>query len=229
MVPERQRQDWAFGYCLWYFDFPEFAGTFISGNHGQNFLWQMWEETGYKLYDSPWNVLRQEWYHAKMGGRRVPTFFLRLPPSVTVLDYGSGTAEMERLDWIEKGGRTILVDTPGPNFDYVRAKYSMETVECLTNGKAVPAPYDALVCTHVFEHLEHPIETLKMLWDGLAPGGQALLWFDTGYPAPGHLPEAIAEFPKYERFLKKHAISVANLKQYNWVEKPKRRFWHLWA
>lgn len=223
MLANRGNNQWALAFALRYFGFPAEALRYIVGIPGQNRLNLLWEMSGAALYDSPWYTLRQEWFHTGMSqgwGRPLPEFFQRLPPDATLLDWGSGTAEMQRLDWIEGGGKTILMDCPGPNFDYVRAKYPLSNVTCLDVTEPVPVRYDALICTHVFEHIERPIEALHMLWKGLKPGGYALLWFDTSYPAPGHLPSAIAREPEYYTFLTQQAIPIQIGPYYEWVRKP---------
>jgi SAM-dependent methyltransferase len=222
VLPHRQHPQWSLAFALDYFHYPVEVVEFIAGQVGQQRLWDYWKKNGYQMYDEPLYAIRQEIYHTSLFMRRIPAFFDRLPEGTTVLDYGCGTAEMERLDWIDKGGKTILADCEGPNFEYVKAKYP-HTPAVKING-TYPTGYGALICCHVFEHMENPIEALKELWDGLLPGGQALLWFDRSWPAPGHLIESIGHYPEYRAFLKKHAISVASLRQYDWVMKPKRRW-----
>jgi SAM-dependent methyltransferase len=210
-------------FALDYFQYPVEIMRFIGGKLGQIRMQQYWQQHGPQLYEEPLYAIRQEWYHTGAWGRRMPSFFARIPETTTLLDYGCGTAEMERLDWIDKGRKTILADVPGPIFDYTKAKYP--TVQAVAVNGSFPEGYGALICCHVLEHVAHPIETLRALWDGLTPGGQALLWFDQGFPSPGHLIESIGQYPQYERFLKKQAIRIAATRTYDWVMKPKRRRW----
>lgn len=188
----------------------------------------LWEQHGDAFYHLPDFVLRQEWFHSmSYQTRSSPSFFASLPVDGTLLDWGCGTAENSRRGWIDHGGRTILMDVPGPNFDYCKAKYAPFHVEHRPVSEPLPRGYDALVCLDVLEHVTEPIKVLESLWDGLKPGGQALLWFDDSLPAAGHLPDSIALRGDYDRWLLKHA-TIRWQGGFDWVEKP-RRWWALWT
>lgn len=189
-------------------------------------MYRLFAEHGEAVYHRPEVALRQEWFHEQPGGERDCAILYDLMPSTaTLLDWGCGTAETERRQWIDPGRATILMDLEGPNFDYVRAKYQGMDVQVRALSEGLPARYDALLCLDVLEHIPHPMEAVLALWDRLAPGGYAAFWFEDTYPYPGHLKEAIAERPEYEAWLYAHTTIIRR----NWldiVQKP-RRWWQV--
>ena len=170
--------------------------------------------------------MRQEWFHSVVGDCRPIAPFVRLvPPGSRIVDYGCGTAEWLRRAWIDRGGKTVLVDQAGPLQAYLHSKYPLLRGEILTAAdwqQRGPAT-TALVCLDVLEHVPAPLQLLAQLWDTLPPGGIAALWFDPSDPHPGHLPESIAQLPQYWEFLHRHGDVLAE-RPLTLVRK-RRRLW----
>jgi len=179
----------------------------------------LWKKEGNGLYTSPLNILRQEWFHGNMVIRRCPAFFDRLKQSEVIFDYGCGTGEAYRLDWIEKGGKIIMADVEGPGLEYAKAKYKDLPNVKVVKITDIPKRYDALICIDVLEHINNPMDKLAELWKGLKPSGHALLWFDHSYPHPGHLKQSIDQIPQYD-FWRKTKTKIIYDGMYDWVQKP---------
>ena len=206
---------------------PDSAVEEIAGKNGLKIIADLWVRTGDEMYHSPYFALRQEWFHYANPFRRKPAFFDRLHCDSIVLDWGCGTAELDRIDWIDRGGKIILADVPGPNFEYTKHKYDGFNVEFRSVYDPIDYNYDALVCMDVLEHIPNPMEVMLKLWDGLNPCGQALLWFESGFPHPGHLFESVKQVSKYDEWLYKNTDVVSRY-VCDWVRKPKsksRRFY----
>jgi len=210
----------ALAFGLSYFGYSDETLAQVAGRRGYELMTWLWKNQGEGMYQDPRYLLRQEWFHA-FGEpvRRLPLFFEHLSADAEVLDYGCGTAELCRQDWIERGGRMTLLDTEGIVQPYLRAKYPMDTVGMGTVENGLIGQFDAIVCTDVFEHVPNPMDLVTMLWDHLKPGGQALFWFDHSHPHPGHLQGAIQQLPAYERWISDHAI-VRYRHHVDWLEKP---------
>jgi SAM-dependent methyltransferase len=225
----RSSVGWAARFALKYFDLPEGKLRDIAGVSGREFLQEAWRLSGAAIYQMPEYALRQEWFHGffLQADNRIPEqFYDAVTVSETILDWGCGTAEAERQDWIDRGRKTILMDLPGPNLEYTREKYRGYPVTTLSIGQdVVPKHCRGLICIDVLEHLERPIEAVKFLWDNLKPGGYAVIWFDPSYPHPGHFKESIAQIPAYDRWLHGAAI-IHKRTRFDFVEKP-RRWWNV--
>jgi SAM-dependent methyltransferase len=224
---DRSSTGWAVRFALDYFHLPESKLWEIAGAKGREFLLEAWRVSGAAIYQMPEYALRQEWFHGYSGfvHKRIPDeFYDAVTVSETILDWGCGTAEAERQDWIDRGRKTILMDLPGPNLEYVREKYRGYPVTTLSIGQdVVPKHCRGLICIDVLEHLERPIEAVKFLWDNLKPGGFAVFWFDPSYPHPGHLRESTDQINLYDEWLSNVAI-IHKRGLFDFVEKP-RRWW----
>lgn len=222
----RSSKGWAVRFALEYFGLPESRGFKVAGANGLAFFRDAWRVSGPAMYHMPEYVLRQEWFHGiQFHNRRIPQAFFDAIGDGTLLDYGCGTAEIEREQWIDKGGKTILMDIPGPNLNYTRRKYWHQNSLVLPTISALPRSYDGLICIDVLEHVEKPLELAKHLWENLRPGGFAILWFDPAFPHPGHLVESVRQIPAYDRWLNRVA-KIHSRGMFDFVEKPKR-WWHL--
>ena len=225
-LSDRSSRDWAIQFALSYFGLDEAALDKIAGKKGQEFFKRLWREHKEDFYHFPEIVLRQEWFHAVRLNRGCSDFYEQLEDNL-LLDFGCGTAETERSLWIDKGQKTVLMDIEGPNFEYIKAKYSDLAVDFHTINGALPHSYDGFLCLDVLEHIPQPISCLKALWENLKPGGQALIWFDPSYPYPGHLKESVNQISLYDRWLLKNTTIIKQEDFFDWVEKPKR-FWRIW-
>lgn len=224
---DRLRPGWAIDCAISYFGLTEYDVRKVSGSAGRDLLLDMWNRQGAGLYDSPYYALRQEWFHTFLSIRRSPVFFERLRRSAVVLDWGCGTAEFERCDWIDKGGRTILVDIENDNFQYTKSKYEGLNVSFKSPIDSIDEEVDVLICLDVLEHLENPMQTLNKIWEYLKPGGTALLWFDHSYPHPGHIKSSIDKIPVYEHWIRKNT-EIVKLGPMDIVRKHKNGWWRGW-
>lgn len=226
---------WAVECARLYFSLSHDDVDKIAGRPGFEKLSLMWADTGDLMYHSPLYAMRQEWFHEAHHYRRMPGFFMNIDEDATILDWGCGTGESCRKDWIEKDRRTILADIPGPNFEYTKHKFrNWRNVSFCDASRPIPYDYDAFICVDVLEHIPHPMKTLYRLWDDLRPGGQALTWFDSGFPHPGHLEKSINEVPAYARWLRdsnKFRVT-GNESLLDWTIKPesiKRRIYEFFG
>lgn len=199
---DRSSHSWPTEYALSYFGLPSNEAQAISGPAGIVKMRELWQALGDDLYHHPLFALRQEWFHTSPLTKR------RLPKEITsctgtLLDYGCGTAEFVRADWIDQGKDAYLMDLPGPNFDYTKAKMANTRAKfCAVNGEMPNKKFDVVVCLDVLEHVRNPMALLKDLWGRLKTGGYALLWFDASRGHPGHLDDAIDQRPEYERWVR---------------------------
>lgn len=228
-LSDRSSAGWAVRFGLKYFGFPDEKIWSIAGARGREFLLEAWRVSGPAIYQMPEYALRQEWFHGYSGfvHKRIPEeFYDAVGKRGDVFDWGCGTAEAERDGWIDQGRTTILMDLPGPNLEYTKAKYRGYPVTVLSVGvDSIPYRYKGLICIDVLEHIERPIETMRFLWDHLKPGGFATIWFDHSYPHPGHLKTSIAQVGAYDLWLQQNAI-IHKRGIFDFVEKP-RRWWQV--
>lgn len=230
MVSDRCSPKWALDYAMRYFGFDGLNQTWvldqISWGAGISFLLDLWNRYPYQLYHSPWFVLRQEWYHSLFQKKLDYQIWLDLKSKDSImLDYGCGTAEFSR-PWIDKGGKTVLADLPGPNRNYISDKFADQNCVITSPKRSLDlGPYDLISCLDVFEHIVDPIKTLKDLYSVLKPAGIGMFWFSPRYPHPGHLEQSIAERPLYEEWIKKVPIVMSREVGIDLIRRPKR-IWH---
>ena len=224
----RSSPGWAIRFALDYFGLADSAVAEIANRKGRDSLLEAWRRSGAGIYHMPEFVLRQEWFHGlfRETHRLMPEEFFDAIGHGTILDWGCGTAEAERLAWIDRGGETILADLPGPNFKYTRDKYEGFNARCFPLSFDLIDRPDGLICIDVLEHVERPLEVARALWDRLKPGGFALFLFEHAFPHPGHILASIRQIPAFERWLRKSAI-IHSQEFFDFVEKP-RRWWRLW-
>ena len=229
----RSHHKWALDYARSYFGWSEKRIKQIVGNAGWRFMHSLWDEDVAagdpgNYYRRPEHVVRQEWFHG-YSLKRIPpghAFFLNAKAGNVLYDFGCGTAECERLDWIDRDMQTILTDLPETaNWDYIQRKYYGYQVEFCPSGQAMTRRYDRLLCFDVLEHVKNPMCYIEAMWESLRPGGQAVLWFDSAYPRAGHLAESVAQIPLYDKWLNKNA-TIFWRGLFDWVEKP-RRWWQI--
>lgn len=107
-----------------------------------------------------------------------------------ILDYGSGISTWGLI--AARNGARVTSYEPNPvmrEFAQWRAtKHGIDGYEVVTDPVALGDGYDAIVCWHVFEHLEEPEATLRRLLTHLAPGGRLITesGFDDHLPAQHH-------------------------------------------
>lgn len=197
----------------------------IKGRAGWFLMNRLWREDPDHFYHKPEQVMRQEWSQGCSRKRIAPghPFYRSASDRAVLLDFGCGTAEVARNDWIDLYRPTLLQDLEGPNLRYLRHKYKGYPVWVHNEEWPIVDRYDRLQCLDVLEHVAYPMALWEHLWDRLKPGGQAAVWFDNGYPHAGHLRESIAQRPLYFQFIQKHA-RILSQQSFDWLEKP-RRWW----
>lgn len=217
------RRDWAIRQCQQFFGLSEADVAFVEGPDGRERLLNFWRQYPEEYYEHPLPLLRQEWWHAANAAEYLHGgFWAALPDGGIVLDYGCGTGEVSRLPWIARGGNIVLADESKLVTAYIRNKYAQYPLAWPQSPERVNeyAPYDALICTDVFEHVPNPLEVQQQLWDLLKPGGHALLKFESAFPHPGHLEASIAQLPAWWQWVKA-TTEVIEAERYLWVRKPK--------
>lgn len=213
-------QRWGLDLCKRFFGLTDADEAQIAGMEGHEFLRLLWEHDPARFYENPMQLLRQEYWHALIPFYKHEGFWAALPDGAHVLDYGCGVAAFCQ-PWILRGGNTTLVEMSGICRAYLAVKYPDPHVTVVDEGwlaRAEPASVDGLICTDVLEHVPNPLELQDRLWALLKPGGYGLLKFETAYPHAGHLPEAIAQFPEWTRWVRRHA-ELIEAEMYAWVRK----------
>ncbi len=98
----------------------------------------------------------------------------QLPGGASVLDYGAGCAAVG-IALAERGFRVTHLDLPGTLIEFARSRYRARglavTVQPAGEKYPLSGLYDAIICTHVLEHVPDPTEKLRHLAAHLAPGG----------------------------------------------------------
>ena len=221
-MPDYMTRDWAVRFCKRYFHLSDADEWLVKGPTGKDALMALWQENPGAYYESPLQLLRQEWFHAVRDAYPHLGFWAALPKGALVLDYGCGTAEVARLPWITRGGAIVLVDASPQCLGYLEEKYDAYSLAHIRSGVGAwesLGPFDALICTDVFEHIPNPLDMQVKLWSLLKPGGHALLKFENAYPHPGHLADAIAQIPAWWDWVKCETQPI-EMETYLWAMKP---------
>jgi len=161
--------------------------------------------------------------HHTQGGRfeftagRIKEFCRRNQErSVKLLDYGCGTACLEKhLQDIDNLAVT-LADVPSPPFEFARWRFreatnfsfiEIESQACLTET------YDIVILYDVLEHIPEPLPVLNHVTEHLRTGGLLFFFFSTslpeGYPC-GHLGQSIRQYPQAMDYISRHYRSLGN-------------------
>ncbi len=214
---------WAIEQCKAFFHLTDEDELKIAGNHGNGYLLCLWDELSEAMYEEPLSLLRQEWWHAYKGPEKPPPvgFWRTLADDAVLLDYGCGTAELERK-WTrpQRWHSQVFVDASKICRGYLRKKYGdvpivspeefwQKADAARMDGFPPTTWLDAIVCTDVFEHVPDPLPLLWGLWGVLKPGGQMLTNFSCSYPHAGHLKASIDKQPIWWDFLTQHAQIIS--------------------
>jgi SAM-dependent methyltransferase len=108
----------------------------------------------------------------------VETIADELPAGARVLDYGAGCGAVGTA-MARRGFRVTHLDLPGQLIEFARSRYEARKlpVTVLPAEQKYPlgSMYDAIICTHVLEHVPDPIDKLRHMAAHLAPGGTMFL------------------------------------------------------
>jgi len=127
-----------------------------------------------------------------------------LEPADRVLDYGGGCGALS-IALARAGFSATHLDLPGPLLEFACFRFAGRGLEVKTIAAATKYPletkYDAIICTHVIEHLTDPEGTLRHLADHLEPGGKIFLEipFDPNPGAEAH-PEMHLNHLTFDRY-----------------------------
>ncbi len=101
-----------------------------------------------------------------------------LPAGASVLDYGAGCGAVG-LAMAHRGFRVTHLDLPGPLVEFARSRYEARklpvTVQPAEQKYPLNGLYDAIICTHVLEHVPDPIDKLRHMAEHLADGGMMFI------------------------------------------------------
>lgn len=143
-----------------------------------------------RLKNEYWSALFLSPITPRFGLRRWTTPFIRrLEPWVTepfgmrqmvkllkgfLIDVGCGSGNTLSLAR-QQGWKTLGIEVDAAAVAVARAR----GLDVVQGGYQELAHYrakaDCLICSHVLEHVHHPLELLRLLLDSLAPGGVLLL------------------------------------------------------
>lgn len=180
-------------FCQQYFGFPDETLSFMSGKVGVDFLAHLFDRG--EMYESPYNILRQELYWHNNDARNVEPFLKKCHDVCDVLDYGCGAAGYMR-SFIDAGHNVYLYETSKIAIEYLNAKYGdYENVRIVQDLDDLDSlTFDRILCLDVLEHVENPRDVAAYLAERLSPNGEMLTYFSRQYPHPGHLLESIRQF-----------------------------------
>lgn len=180
-------------FCKQYFGFPDEALGLMSGESAIAFLTYLFERG--EMYESPYNILRQELYWDNNDARDIEPFLKKCHGVCDILDYGCGAAGYMK-SFIDAGHHVYLYETSKIAIEYLNAKYSKyENVRVVADLDDVESiKFDRIICLDVLEHVENPREVALWLANRLRLSGEMITYFSRTYPHPGHLLESIRQF-----------------------------------
>lgn len=202
--------------CKRFFGFDDKDVEKISGAQGYRFLTYLWEAG--QLYESGWNILRQEcWQHSNMSNMQ-GYMSRHYVPGKHILDIGCGAAEYLRKQ-ILAGERVCLYDTSERVIDYLRYKWgNFSNVEIY---KSLGGVYgiDVWICLDVLEHIRDPLNATCGFMAATKPVSDAFIYFNRQWPHPGHLLESIDAYEKWYDLIRDHFDVIENNKGVMWLRR----------
>lgn len=152
----------------------EVIGAMYGGAELLAQMWKAWEGTEEEFYRNPQvgaaYALDLGWWHLNGGG--VPAE--RFTGQKTVLDYGAGVGTAALM--AARMGSEVTACEINPwlrEFIQWRARKLNLQVR-VADATLPPETFHAVVCWHVFEHVEHPEVLLADLLAHLHPGGELI-------------------------------------------------------
>ncbi len=137
-------------------------------------------------------------YNAWLYGRARPYLGAR------VLDLGAGIGTFTELA-AEDGREVVALEPHAPYADLLRENVGRRTNVDVAHATAEelrdasPAPFDAVICFNVLEHIPDDSSTLRAAYDLLAPGGHLLLLVPAHPRLYGNVDRRIGHERRYRR------------------------------
>jgi len=101
-----------------------------------------------------------------------------IPAGSSVLDYGAGCGAVG-IALAERGFRVSHLDLPGPLLEFARSRYEARNLPVTIIPANIKFPlsetYDAIISTHVLEHVADPDDKLRHMAAQLSPGGRMFI------------------------------------------------------
>ncbi len=146
-----------------------------------------------------------------------PAVIDELNPGDRVLDYGGGCGALS-ISLARAGFKSTHLDLPGRLLEFARSRFAGRGLDIKTIAAVEKYPllkrYDAIICTHVIEHLTDPEGTLRHLADHLETGGKLFLEipFDPSPGADAHLNMHLNHltFDKYRELMVELGFNLSN-------------------
>ena len=154
-------------------------------------------------------------YHLMKGcdwqgsGRHLAQVIIdEINPVDRVLDYGGGCGSLS-IALAQAGFNTTHLDLPSQLLEFTRFRFARRGLDVKTIAAVAKYPlkekYNAIICTHVIEHLTDPESTLRHMANHLETGGKMFLEipFD---PSPGaeahpHMHLNYLTFDRYQELM----------------------------
>ena len=111
------------------------------------------------------------------------TYLKEHAPSARLLEAGAGASTFA-LNAVEFGFEVNVVDAAPWAVDFLSSHDHVQgQITDLNNCSLSPSTYGAIHCSHVLEHLSHPVQFLSECLNSLQPGGLMYLSFPAYEPS----------------------------------------------
>lgn len=204
-------------FCRDYFMLDQAVVDSMRGRGGAGILHCLWHQFADKIYESPLYLLRNEIYRSEHIEDPLVRFLETV--DAPLLDYGCGTGEASRLNWIEQGKEALLCDPSRVAKVYRDFKY--EDYGLIDNVVRIPTipkkQYRSIICIDVLEHVSRPLEITRFLHKHSC--GDILFNFNRQIGISGHLQESINQYENWLGLLEELFVLVSKMGDYIWVKK----------
>lgn len=122
-----------------------------------------------KIYQEQVHGLNENGYLivAKARAKKFQSF---IKTNASVLEFGVGNGwDIALLHAAKKIGYDVYIDS--------KIDWNKYNIECTTDKKKIPFAYfDTVICHHVLEHVENPLDELRLMKQFIKPDGELLLY-----------------------------------------------------